>query len=167
MPSQKQIDANRRNALKSTGPTTTEGKAASSLNAVKTGLYAKSAVIKDENPADLQALTDDYYNHHRPDTPELRSIVNQLIQIDWELRRISGISAQMWDYQVTNSWTAGEDQYPLGKAATIHAKTWSFFQRRMDSLHRNQLRLLGLLREHRVNPSPSPNPPLSCNPNPS
>ena len=91
-----------------------------------------------------------------PVTPELRSIVNQLIQIDWELRRLSGVSAQMWDYQVTDSWTAEKDEYPLGKAGSNYAKNWGTFQRRMDSLQRNQGRLLDLLRELRANPIPVP-----------
>jgi len=41
----KQIEANRRNAERSTGPTTPEGKARSSQNAVKHGLTARRSVI--------------------------------------------------------------------------------------------------------------------------
>lgn len=49
----KQIEANRRNALHSTGPTTPEGKQASRLNALKHGLRAKNVIIPgQENPAE-------------------------------------------------------------------------------------------------------------------
>jgi hypothetical protein len=45
MASKKQIEANRRNAQKSTGPTTEEGKAMVRLNALRHGITAESAVI--------------------------------------------------------------------------------------------------------------------------
>ena len=53
----KQIEANRRNALHSTGPTTPEGKRASRLNALTHGLRAKKVMIPgEENPAELEAI---------------------------------------------------------------------------------------------------------------
>jgi hypothetical protein len=54
MASQAQIDANRRNALKSTGPKTEAGKARASLNALKDGSHAKTVnrVLPQENAAE-------------------------------------------------------------------------------------------------------------------
>ncbi len=49
MSTTEQINANRQNAQKSTGPKTNEGKAAVSKNAVKHGLFAAEAVIEGEN----------------------------------------------------------------------------------------------------------------------
>ena len=54
MTSQAKIAANRRNAEKSTGPRTEEGKAIVAQNAVKHGLLARRAVIKDEDPAEFE-----------------------------------------------------------------------------------------------------------------
>ena len=52
--SEKKIEANRRNALRSTGPTTDKGKTAASRNAIKHGLLAREVVITagdgEENP---------------------------------------------------------------------------------------------------------------------
>ena len=72
MSSQRQIEANRRNAQKSTGPTSVTGKAASSMNALKTGIHAKSLVLPSEKLADLEQLIEEYYNRHNPATPEAR-----------------------------------------------------------------------------------------------
>ena len=73
MSSLRQIEANRRNAQKSTGPTSVTGKAASSMNALKTGIHAKSLLLPSEKLADLELLIDEYYDHHNPTTPEALS----------------------------------------------------------------------------------------------
>jgi hypothetical protein len=75
----RQIEANRRNAQKSTGPTSVAGKAASSMNALKTGLHAKSLVIFSETLADLEELIAEYCQRHVPTTPEARLYIDELI----------------------------------------------------------------------------------------
>src|SRR5664280_1875056 len=56
MSSLKQIEANRRNALKSTGPTTPEGKERSRCNAVRHGLTAETVIAALEDVKDYQAV---------------------------------------------------------------------------------------------------------------
>jgi len=51
MASLKQIQANRLNAQRSTGPRSTEGKAKSRFNALKSGIDVQLVVILDEDPA--------------------------------------------------------------------------------------------------------------------
>jgi hypothetical protein len=55
MASQARIDANKRNAQRSTGPKTEAGKARAKLNALKDGSHAKtvSAVLPQEKPLEL------------------------------------------------------------------------------------------------------------------
>ena len=54
MATQAQIEANRANAVKSTGPRTAEGKAAVAQNAVKHGLLAEQVVIAGEDPGEFE-----------------------------------------------------------------------------------------------------------------
>ena len=56
MTSLKQIEANRRNALKSTGPTTPEGKESSRRNALRHGLTAETVIAALEDAEDYQAF---------------------------------------------------------------------------------------------------------------
>ena len=53
MSSQAKIIANRRNAKKSTGPRTRQGKAIASKNSIKHGLLAHQKIISSENHADF------------------------------------------------------------------------------------------------------------------
>ena len=54
MTSDKQADANRRNARKSTGPKTPEGKAVARLNAVKHGLLSQEVLLPGEDESALE-----------------------------------------------------------------------------------------------------------------
>ena len=56
MTSDKQAQANRRNALRSTGPKTPEGKAAVRHNATKHGLLSQEVLLPGEDAATLQEL---------------------------------------------------------------------------------------------------------------
>lgn len=59
MTSDKQIDANRRNARKSTGPKTSEGKARASRNATKHGLLSEDILLSSEDVEELSELLRD------------------------------------------------------------------------------------------------------------
>jgi hypothetical protein len=59
MTSEKKAEANRRNALKSTGPKTPEGKAAVSLNALKHGLLSQEILLPRE---DEEVLRENWVN---------------------------------------------------------------------------------------------------------
>ena len=56
MTSEKKIEANRRNALKSTGPRTKKGKALASRNALTHALYAGRQVLPGESEKEYRAL---------------------------------------------------------------------------------------------------------------
>ena len=89
--SQKKLDANRRNAQKSTGPKTPQGKARSSRNAVKHGLLARSIVLKDndpnENPADFDELLQDLTADLQPVGRLQHLLVERIAALHWRLRR--------------------------------------------------------------------------------
>ncbi|NLX12440.1 MAG: hypothetical protein GXY44_02135 [Phycisphaerales bacterium] len=90
MTTEKQRAANCRNAQKSTGPKTPQGKAVSSRNAVRHGLLARHIVLSDdpnEDPADLEILLDKLMDQFQPTGPLERLLVERLAAGFWRIRR--------------------------------------------------------------------------------
>jgi hypothetical protein len=78
MATEKQIAANRRNAQRSTGPKTPEGKAASRLNALKHGLVAEDAVVPVEDERAFNELRNSILDHLQPVGPLETTLVHQI-----------------------------------------------------------------------------------------
>src|SRR6266478_7084028 len=91
----KQIEANRRNALLSTGPSTPEGKAAVRLNALRHGLRAHTVVLPGENPENFQQLCDDLAAEWQPQTRTEQLYVEQMAVSQWKLRRMEIAEASL------------------------------------------------------------------------
>jgi len=66
MASEKQILANQRNAPKSCGPRTARGKAISSMNALKTGVFGKHVLLPDDNTDEFGRLRAALHDEWRP-----------------------------------------------------------------------------------------------------
>jgi hypothetical protein len=131
-----QIEANRLNAQKSTGPRSVEGKAVSSQNALKTGIDAESLIIRGEDGDDLETLTAEYVARFCPQTPEQRHYVDSLIRDDWQLRRLAKADAQIWEYAMSSAFKLDQNA-PLGHAFQRADKSFIRLQRRIDSTHRS------------------------------
>src|SRR5215469_6062248 len=144
----KQIDANRRNAQFSTGPRTAEGKQISSQNALKTGIYAEAEVIPGEQPESLAALTAEYYEHHRPTTPESRDLVDSLIRNAWLLRRLAAAEAATFNCDCDPCQKTFEGLTETQTVSTrlgYHMKRFDILQRRINATERNFHRSLKAL----------------------
>ena len=99
MTSFRQIEANRRNARLSTGPTTEEGKRKSRRNAVRHGLTAETVIDALEDAADYAtfevAVTSDYDAR----TVVERELVLRLASLLWRLRRATAIESGLFKIQ--------------------------------------------------------------------
>jgi hypothetical protein len=137
----KQIEANRLNSQKSTGPRSVEGKLRSSQNALKSGIDAESLIILGEDRAALEALTQEYVERFHPTTPEQRHFVDILIRDDWQLRRLAKVDAQIWEYELAFPLKRDENA-PHGRAYASGSTIFFRLQRRIDSLERSYQRAL-------------------------
>jgi len=160
MASIRQIEANRFNAKKSTGPRTAEGKSRSRMNALKSGIDAQAETIPTEDPAALQALAAEYLERFYPTTPDQRHLVDTLIRTDWLRRRLARAEAQMWQWEMQDP-PETRKLLALGYALDCAAEQLARLQRRIDSLDRSYqraLRELERLRAAQPDPDSPPQP---------
>jgi hypothetical protein len=85
MSTQAQIDANRLNAEKSTGPVTESGLAASSQNRATHGLASNTTfrVLPDEFHHEYSSLVDNLIRQHHPATDEERALLLKMARHEW------------------------------------------------------------------------------------
>lgn len=84
------LNANRRNARKSTGPTSPEGKARVAQNACKHGLLSAHVVVRDqkfERTADFERLRHDLTVAFSPSDEYEQLLVDRIATCYWRLRR--------------------------------------------------------------------------------
>ena len=186
MASEKQFEANRQNAQKSTGPKTPEGRAAVRLNGVKHGLTAETLVLKGESQADFTDLLNTYEAEHAAATPSEEALVVQLAMATWRLRRLYHQEAGFYTYRIKSLAEIGtdlklDDAGQMARVAGWDEKTLYLFSRQEGRLERTFYRALHelqrLRKERQANlgsvcqtastsesndiPSPAPDPPHS------
>src|SRR5207248_9375865 len=91
MTSLKQIEANRRNALQSTGPTSVNGKHASRRNALRHGFTAETVLEPLENLEEYRTFEAAILSEYLPQTPVEQELVHRLASLFWRLRRATSI----------------------------------------------------------------------------
>ena len=92
MTSQKQVEANRKNAQKSTGPKTAEGKAIAKLNAIRHGILSEATVITKGGGQERKEAYLTFYNglrdYFQPQGTMEDALVEQIVVTLWRKRRV-------------------------------------------------------------------------------
>src|SRR3954468_23081187 len=86
MTSFKQIEANRRNARRSTGPTSEQGKLRSRRNAVRHGLTAETVIAALEDAEDYAAFEAAVIADYDAQSAAERELVLRLARLLWRIR---------------------------------------------------------------------------------
>lgn len=153
MPSQKQLEANRRNAIRSTGPKTVEGKARSSRNNLRHGLTGQITVLPSEDREAHDAFVNRLIESLNPETPMEEQLAHSIAEDSWRLNRVCALE--------TNIFALGRDQehnpvrIALADARTFldHASKFQLLsvygQRINRNMQRNLQQLRSLQAEHR------------------
>jgi hypothetical protein len=83
-----QIEANRQNAQRSTGPRTADGKARTASNAIAHGLTGKQLVLPNESPQDFDAFRVGMLSELNPHGELEGALAEKIIADLWRLRRV-------------------------------------------------------------------------------
>src|ERR1700681_2030256 len=111
MTSDARSEAARRNGAKSNGPKTPEGKAISSMNALRHGLTAKAILLTNENPEAYTKLADAYYEKFQPADDVERDLVDTMVISKWRQRRDWSNEAALFDLEMDHQTKKVAAQY--------------------------------------------------------
>jgi len=95
----KQIEANRRNSRRSTGPITDEGKLRSRRNAVRHGLTAETVIGALEDSEDYKAFEAAVTADYDAQSAVERELVLRLASLLWRIRRATTMETGLFDIQ--------------------------------------------------------------------
>ena len=109
------VEANRCNALRSTGPKTEAGKRRSWRNAVRHGLTAETVVVALEDIEDYQAFEAAIIADYDARTAVERELVLRLASLLWRIRRATAIETDLLQIQARSWATADTRSRPPSK----------------------------------------------------
>ena len=141
MSTQAQRAANQANSQLSTGPTSPEGKAKSSLNAVKTGLTGRTVLLPTDDAAAYEQHIQRFAAQWKPVTEAEKSLVQSIADTEWRLQRIPSLEAGIYALgriQFTNLF---ENQDPTLRPALLDAHIYLTHQRQLSNLSVQEGRL--------------------------
>ena len=109
MTSERQAEANRQNATKSTGPRTPAGKAVLALNGIKHGLLSRACLLKGESETELVAFGKRLRAKLAPVGELELLLADRVVSTAWRLRRLIAVETLLFnrehsvDYAFNNS----------------------------------------------------------------
>jgi len=114
MATQAQIQANRKNAQKSTGPKTTAGKAVASQNSVKHGLRANRLLLISDDPDEFAEHRDSLLNELAPVGPMETILANRIVALTWQLDRVARFQSGSLNALASDVHERESQQYVFG-----------------------------------------------------
>jgi len=146
-----QLEANRANAQLSSGPSSPEGKAKSSHNALKTGLTGRTILLPSDDVAAYQHLIALIEKKFQPENDEEKLLVQSIADTEWRLLRIPTLEAGI--YALGRVELAGECVFeadPPARAAMIEALIFRTYRKDLNNLALQESRLNKQLEKHKA-----------------
>jgi hypothetical protein len=118
MSSERQIEANRLNALKSCGPSSPEGRAISSQNSLRHGLCSQHVLVDGESKERFDFLLASLRDEFRPRTSSEHELVEKLAAARWRQLRAWALEIAAINKEIRHQAETSEDHDPATRAST-------------------------------------------------
>ena len=117
-----QIEANRRNAQRSTGPKSDEGKARVRRNAIKHGMTALTImpVLPQEDPKELEDKIQQAITARKPRDPFEHDQVCRAVRLSWELDRAERVATAHLAHRVRMAARSGPETVSACELKKVH-----------------------------------------------
>jgi hypothetical protein len=136
-----QIAANQANAKLSTGPKTEEGKAASSINAVRTALTGRTVLLPTDDVEAYQKHVARFETQFNPITDREKELTQNIADTQWRLNRIFALEQGIYALGRLEFAKLYENEDPSIRSALMDVKTFTTYQRQLNNLSLQQERL--------------------------
>jgi hypothetical protein len=141
MASEAQINANRANAQKSTGPRTEAGKNRSRLNGTRHGLTAMATIMTDEDRRSLQAFKGPYMQDLAPVGMPEYHLADAIATDNWRLVRLRAIEENTFAYGHFQEQADFDTEFAEVHNAFVQARTFAVEQKTFNTLSLYEQRL--------------------------
>ena len=145
--SEKQLEANRRNAQRSTGPRTAEGKARSSLNNLRHGLTGQITVLPEEDREAHDAFCNRLIAGFQPETLIEDQLAHFVAEDAWRLNRVAAIENNIFALGRKSRHSEIRNALDDAQSFLDHARELNLLSLYEQRIHRNMQRNLNQLRE--------------------
>ena len=142
MASPNQLSANRANSQLSTGPTSSQGKAKVSHNALKTGLTGRTVLLPSDDVTAYQAHVERIFKQFSPEGDEEKRLTHSLADTLWRLERIPSLEAginAIGRRELAAEFADEEDE--TVRRAMIEAQVFLTYRRDLNNLSIQETRL--------------------------
>jgi hypothetical protein len=141
MPTPAQITANQANAKLSTGPKTEEGKAASSVNAVRTALTGRTVLLPTDDVEAYQKHVARFDAQFKPVTDREKELTQNIADTQWRLNRIFALEQGIYAVGRLEFAKLYENEDASLRSALTDVKTFATYHRQLNNLSLQQERL--------------------------
>ena len=139
--SESKLQANRANAQLSTGPTSAEGKAKASLNAVKTALTGRTILLPSDDAAEYQRHIGGFEDEYSPVGAREADLVQSIADTWWRLKRIPCLESALFAQGRLEFAGSFEEHDASTRPSLIDANTFLKYERQLRNLQLQEARL--------------------------
>jgi hypothetical protein len=132
MTSERKIQANRTNAMRSTGPKSVQGKARVSENAMTHGLNSQKVVLRGEDVVEYERLRKEAVAYYQPKGSMEERVVGRIVIHEWRIDRLDRIEGAVFNRLVTRE--VGHRAFEIESKGIVIGEKLHMFDKEVEAM---------------------------------